>query len=190
MRINKRTVAACLLVLSGGISCAGEIGDESEETGVDLASASLDDSEVGLTADALRVGTWVDMSNGEAPTDGVNISGLYVCAALHGDGVYHPGKVYSGHCYYGWDGREYARRTYKALRRRASYVWQRNTGATPSNAVAGPVVSGVATLAVCTVGQAPNVAHGKVWNGQCHYGWSGREDRTTNFRFLVDTAAR
>jgi len=177
MRANRIVVTSCLMV-SFLAACGGAEPSEGLAEGTEI--------HVGTSTQELVNGTWTDHSNGNVPADGMNISGLYVCAALERN-VWHPGKLHLGQCHYGMGGSEHRAYTYRVLSRRSTYRWVSNTGATPANAVAGPT-SGGTQLAVCTTNASGAWAHGKVHLGQCHYGWGGSERKTTTFLFLVDGA--
>lgn len=177
MRAIRSVVTSCLM----GSLLAACGGAEPSEGGVEAPETALEAS-----SQELVNGTWTDHSNGNVPADGMNVNGLYVCAALD-QNVWNPGKLHLGQCHYGWGGAERRAYTYRVLSRRSTYTWVSNTGATPANAVAGPT-SGGTQFAVCTTSVSGGWAHGKVYLGQCHYGWGGSERRTTSFWFLVDQA--
>ena len=162
---------------------------DNKDTG-GLAPAPMAPEEVVRIQQAIIDGDWSEnLCNGEAPPDPMELGNLPVCAALHSDGLWHPGKLALGQCYYGWGGREHQRFCYRVLKRNPSYTWSFNPGFTPGNAVAGPSGGGALQLPVCATADPGVWAHGKVYLGTCHYGWNGREERTGSFLFVLGAAA-
>ncbi len=117
---------------------------------------------------------------------------LVVCRADMGDGI-HPGKVWGANCIVGWAGREVGRPTFEVLSAPQgvfNWVPMRQGQALPAQAVvAGKHRSGP-NLVVCRADMGDGVHPGKVWNGNCHVGWGGREMIKPAFDVLVSIRAQ
>jgi hypothetical protein len=183
-----RNLMTLSLVGAAGLMNACEPPPLEEGT---AGQSAIDGEELEVASSALRTGTWVADSGGSRPAGAMGVlqpdgSTLFVCAALHSDGVFHPGKLALGQCYYGWGGTEHQAYSYRVLIRRPSYRWVFNPGSTPPNAVSAPRVGGE-ELAVCTAaGPGGQWIHGKVYRGLCHVPWNGREEPKSEFFILVE----
>jgi len=137
--------------------------------------------------------SWIAVSGRNLPSTaliaGKHKSGanLAVCRADMGDGI-HPGKVWGANCMIGWGSREVARPNYEVLSASSNDVkWAatRHGQSMPANAVvAGKHRSGP-NLLVCRADMGDGIHPGKIWNGQCHVGWGGKEVVKPAFDVLV-----
>ena len=101
---------------------------------------------------------------------------LAVCAVQEGDGRWHSGKVWEGHCRYEYGNGFRKHHGYAVLQYPASgtYITTINAGTPPEGAIGTPT-SHAGSLAVCLgfQGNTP-VAPGKVWEGTCRYEYNNR----------------
>jgi len=108
-----------------------------------------------------------------------------VCRAQFQDGI-HPGKFFSGNCSVAWGGREVVlTRDYQVLVNtqpdKAQYLPQRwlNTG----EGFAASSLGGM-PLRVCRTLYSDGMHLGKLWQGNCYFGWGGAEKTDASYAML------
>jgi hypothetical protein len=112
---------------------------------------------------------------------------LYICRAATSDGI-HPGKVVSGKCNIGWNGKELSLDRYELLVNTrpdsaGAYVQRWSAPGAGVVGYAGGTLAnaGNAVLRICRGGYNGGIHPGKEWQGKCYIGWGGKEVPLPNY---------
>lgn len=106
-----------------------------------------------------------------------------VCRATYQNSV-HPGKVWGANCNIGYGGQEVLVASFDILTSTGVAPKWVFGPTVPANAVIGGQQNGI-NLPVCRASHLNSVHPGKVWNGNCNFGYGGREIVTPTFEILV-----
>lgn len=162
------------------------------------AKAALEAAAIAASAPATYPVKWVPAANGMVPANAIiggNESGrtLPVCRASYQQGV-HPGKVVGKNCNFGYGGKEVLASQYEVLVGNSSVLIQIpqlvrwvtvQRGYVPPGAFFGAYEPGRPNMSICQAAYQGGVHVGKVVEGNCNFGYGGREVLSPQYAVLV-----
>ena len=168
------------------------IEDARKRPGLFIDERRQDDLPAGKAARSLRPFTWRAAAMLKSLKEKPVVAGvengyeLLVCRGTHDNGK-HPGKAIGDKCYYGWGGKEHATSDFDLLAPQSGerLTWQTVAA---KDIARKEVPSGYEpglSLWVCRAAYQGATHPGKVWNGNCHIGFAGKEVPIATFETLV-----
>ncbi len=105
-------------------------------------------------------------------------AGLYICHVNYRGGV-HPGKLYRGKCNFGFGGKEVVADAYEVLVGRAAWGDPARSGG-----IVGGYNDDGAQLLICRAYHKGGQHPGKLYRGNCNFGYGGKEIVSSSYELL------